>query len=108
MHARIWCSTLCTTRGNINVHWRREGHDALFAVIDNGDGIEQNHLARLTERFYRVDKARSRKTGGSGLGLSIVKHVLSHHNSQLDITSTVGEGSQFSFLLDEELITEKS
>ena len=94
--------------GEIDVYWKRDDHGALFAVVDNGDGIEQNHLARLTERFYRVDKARSRKTGGSGLGLSIVKHVLSHHNSQLDITSTVGEGSQFSFLLDEELITEKS
>ena len=93
--------------GEINVHWRRHFEGAEFAVIDNGEGIEPNHLNRLTERFYRVDKARSRKTGGSGLGLSIVKHVLSHHNSRLDITSVLGEGSQFSFVLDSELIAEQ-
>jgi len=92
--------------GEINVYWRRHFEGAEFAVVDNGDGIEPNHLNRLTERFYRVDKARSRKTGGSGLGLSIVKHVLSHHNSRLDITSALGEGSQFSFVLDTELIAE--
>lgn len=93
--------------GEINVYWQREFNGAQFSVVDNGDGIEQNHLNRLTERFYRVDKARSRKTGGSGLGLSIVKHVLSHHNSRLEISSTLGEGSTFSFVLDNELITEK-
>ncbi|MEG3766006.1 phosphate regulon sensor histidine kinase PhoR [Alteromonas sp. 14N.309.X.WAT.G.H12] len=93
--------------GEIQVCWCRDGDGARFTVADNGDGIEQNHLARLTERFYRVDKARSRKTGGSGLGLSIVKHVLSHHNSHLEISSEVGKGSTFSFLLDKELITEK-
>ena len=93
--------------GAIRVVWQRIDQGVRFAVIDNGDGIEENHLARLTERFYRVDKARSRKTGGSGLGLSIVKHVLSHHNSQLDITSTVGEGSEFSFILDKELVAER-
>ncbi|QJR80296.1 phosphate regulon sensor histidine kinase PhoR [Alteromonas pelagimontana] len=93
--------------GTIDVYWQRVEHGVQFAVKDNGDGIEQNHLARLTERFYRVDKARSRKTGGSGLGLSIVKHVLSHHNSQLDITSSVGKGSTFSFTLQEELIAEQ-
>lgn len=93
--------------GEINVYWQREVNGAQFSVVDNGDGIEQNHLNRLTERFYRVDKARSRKTGGSGLGLSIVKHVLSHHNSRLEISSTLGEGSTFSFVLDNELITEK-
>lgn len=92
--------------GEINVYWHRKSDGVHFAVVDNGDGIEQNHLNRLTERFYRVDKARSRKTGGSGLGLSIVKHVLSHHNSRLDITSTLGEGSQFSFVLDGELVAE--
>ncbi|MCP4866422.1 MAG: two-component system sensor histidine kinase PhoR, partial [Alteromonas sp.] len=62
------------------------------------------HLSRLTERFYRVDKARSRKTGGSGLGLSIVKHVLNHHNSKLQITSRVGQGSEFFFEFDAEMI----
>lgn len=93
--------------GRIDVYWQKSQRDVRFAVQDNGDGIAQGHINRLTERFYRVDKARSRKTGGSGLGLSIVKHVLNHHNSQLDITSTVGEGSTFSFILDEELIAEQ-
>ncbi|WP_287498963.1 ATP-binding protein, partial [Alteromonas sp. AO-Serp] len=65
------------------------------------------HLKRLTVGFYRVVKSRSRKTGGSCLGLSIVKLVLSHHNSRLDITSTLGEGSNFSFVLDNELIAEQ-
>ncbi|WP_026294565.1 phosphate regulon sensor histidine kinase PhoR [Salinimonas chungwhensis] len=90
--------------GQIDVYWQARDDGARFAVVDNGEGIAQNHLARLTERFYRVDKARSRKTGGSGLGLSIVKHVLSHHNARLEITSKVGEGSEFSFLLSQELV----
>ncbi|QCZ94547.1 phosphate regulon sensor histidine kinase PhoR [Salinimonas iocasae] len=90
--------------GQIDVYWKADNEGARFMVVDNGDGIAQNHLARLTERFYRVDKARSRKTGGSGLGLSIVKHVLTHHNSRLEIASTVGQGSEFSFLLSQELI----
>ncbi|GEA12366.1 phosphate regulon sensor histidine kinase PhoR [Alteromonas sp. KUL49] len=93
--------------GEISVYWEHSDNGVSFAVVDNGDGIEASHLNRLTERFYRVDKARSRKTGGSGLGLSIVKHVLSHHNSRLDIQSKVGEGSRFSFVLDRELIAEQ-
>lgn len=90
--------------GVIDVYWQRHQDGVRFAVRDNGDGIEEKHLSRLTERFYRVDKARSRKTGGSGLGLSIVKHVLNHHNSNLDVTSIVGEGSEFAFVLSAELI----
>lgn len=96
------------TGGEINVYWNRQPSGACFSVVDNGEGIEQAHLNRLTERFYRVDKARSRKTGGSGLGLSIVKHVLSHHNSSLEISSTLGQGSNFSFVLDNELIADQS
>jgi two-component system phosphate regulon sensor histidine kinase PhoR len=93
-------------KGNIDVYWHREGNNAVFKVIDNGDGIEEKHLLRLTERFYRVDKARSRKTGGSGLGLSIVKHVLNHHNSILKIKSVVGVGSEFYFIIGPELLPE--
>lgn len=94
--------------GVIKVLWKKSAGGAYFAVVDNGYGIEDKHIRRLTERFYRVDKARSRKTGGSGLGLSIVKHVLNHHNSYLNIESKVGKGSEFSFILPPELIYENS
>ncbi|MCC2616431.1 phosphate regulon sensor histidine kinase PhoR [Aestuariibacter halophilus] len=90
--------------GKIEVRWQLEGEDAVFRVRDNGEGIAAKHLSRLTERFYRVDKARSRRTGGSGLGLAIVKHVLSHHNSQLMIDSEVNVGSEFWFILSSELV----
>jgi two-component system phosphate regulon sensor histidine kinase PhoR len=83
--------------GKIVVIWKRRAGNAHFCVCDNGEGIDEKHLSRLTERFYRVDKARSRSTGGTGLGLSIVKHVLSHHNTVLEIDSKLGEGSQFYF-----------
>lgn len=89
--------------GHIKIRWFLENGQAHFSVKDNGDGIPEKHLNRLTERFYRIDKARSRKTGGSGLGLSIVKHVLTHHNSKLEISSTVGEGSDFFFSFSSEL-----
>ncbi|MFC4700403.1 phosphate regulon sensor histidine kinase PhoR [Glaciecola siphonariae] len=91
-------------KGHIEIIWKRRSGSAYFAVKDNGDGIEDKHLRRLTERFYRVDKARSRKTGGSGLGLSIVKHVLHHHNAHLEVESVVGKGSKFYFILPPELI----
>lgn len=84
---------------NIHVRWYQTAQGACLEVEDSGDGIEPQHLHRLTERFYRVDKARSRDTGGSGLGLAIVKHALSHHDSHLEIQSEVGVGSKFSFVL---------
>ncbi len=68
-------------------------------IRDEGPGISQEHLARLTERFYRVDTARSRKMGGTGLGLAIVKHILLRHDTNLDIKSEVGKGTEFSFRL---------
>jgi len=71
-----------------------EGH-AVFAVSDTGLGIAAEHIPRLTERFYRIDRSRSRDTGGTGLGLAIVKHVLSRHHADLRITSEVGRGSVF-------------
>ena len=88
----------------IRVSWQRTPQGALFSVEDNGPGIAPEHIPRLTERFYRVDKARSRQTGGSGLGLAIVKHAVNHHDSRLEIESTVGKGTRFSFLLPERLI----
>ncbi|WP_227319030.1 phosphate regulon sensor histidine kinase PhoR [Cedecea davisae] len=89
---------------HITVTWRRQPHGVAFSVKDTGPGISAEHLPRLTERFYRVDKARSRQTGGSGLGLAIVKHALSHHDARLDIESKPGQGSTFSFVLPERLI----
>jgi len=65
-------------------------------VTDTGEGIAAEHIPRLTERFYRVDRSRSRETGGTGLGLAIVKHVLTRHGARLDIQSTPGKGSTFS------------
>jgi two-component system phosphate regulon sensor histidine kinase PhoR len=67
-----------------------------FSVRDHGVGIAQEHLSRLTERFYRVDRSRSRDTGGTGLGLAIVKHVVQRHGAELRITSALGQGSTFS------------
>jgi len=72
----------------------------IIRVTDNGEGIEQEHITRLFERFYRVDKSGSRKEGGSGLGLSIVKHIIEAHNEQIYIESEFGIGSEFSFTLE--------
>ncbi|MDF3007217.1 phosphate regulon sensor histidine kinase PhoR [uncultured Enterobacter sp.] len=93
---------------HIVVSWKRVPHGAEFSVEDNGPGIAAEHIPRLTERFYRVDKARSRQTGGSGLGLAIVKHAVNHHDSRLNITSTPGQGTRFSFILPERLIAKNS
>ncbi|NCW26340.1 MAG: PAS domain-containing sensor histidine kinase, partial [Betaproteobacteria bacterium] len=75
-------------------HLRRDGYLEL-RVIDNGIGIERHHLPRITQRFYRVDKSRSRGTGGTGLGLAIVKHAITRHGGELLVESTPGEGSCF-------------
>ena len=71
----------------------------ILRVTDNGDGINQEHLPRLFERFYRVDVSRSRSHGGSGLGLAIVKHIIDAHNENIYINSELGVGSEFSFTL---------
>lgn len=82
--------------GEIHITWKLRNDQAVFSVSDNGIGIEQQHIDRLTERFYRVDRSRSRETGGTGLGLSIVKHILTRHQAKLEIVSEVGVGSTFS------------
>lgn len=69
-------------------------------VSDNGSGIEQKHISRLFERFYRVEKSRNRNEGGSGLGLAIVKHIIESHGQTISVRSTIGIGSTFSFSLD--------
>lgn len=71
----------------------------IVKVNDNGEGIKQKHLSRLFERFYRVDQSRSREQGGSGLGLSIVKHIIEAHDETILLKSTYGKGSEFSFTL---------
>ncbi|MEP5340906.1 MAG: ATP-binding protein [Algibacter sp.] len=72
----------------------------IVRVTDNGEGLEKNHLPRLFERFYRVDKSGSRKEGGSGLGLSIVKHIIEAHNEKIYVESEYDVGSEFSFTLE--------
>jgi two-component system phosphate regulon sensor histidine kinase PhoR len=85
--------------GKIELHWLRGPNDLRFEVVDNGIGIDEQHIARLTERFYRVDKSRSRETQGTGLGLAIVKHVLLRHGGKLAIRSVPGKGSVFTATL---------
>jgi two-component system, OmpR family, phosphate regulon sensor histidine kinase PhoR len=82
--------------GSIHVRWRAlpDGRGE-FSVRDSGPGIASEHLSRLTERFYRIDRSRSRETGGTGLGLAIVKHVVQRHGGELKIDSTPGAGSTF-------------
>lgn len=82
--------------GEIALSWKLRDQEGIFSVKDTGIGIEQQHIDRLTERFYRVDRSRSRETGGTGLGLSIVKHILTRHQARLEIQSEPGKGSTFS------------
>lgn len=84
--------------GKIKVIWQRTAEGAEFAVEDDGIGIDPQHIARLTERFFRVDRGRSRETGGTGLGLAIVKHIVSRHQAALRIDSEPGKGSRFAVL----------
>jgi two-component system phosphate regulon sensor histidine kinase PhoR len=81
--------------GRITLRWRRSEDGVAFEVEDTGIGVAADHVPRLTERFYRVDKSRSRETGGTGLGLAIVKHVLLRHQGRLDVRSELGRGSCF-------------
>ncbi len=86
--------------GRIAIAWRVDADGSgVFSVSDSGIGIAAEHLPRLTERFYRIDRSRSRATGGTGLGLAIVKHVMLRHDAELDIESEIGRGSTFSVRL---------
>ncbi len=82
--------------GKVSLRWTARAGEVCFSVSDTGEGIEPHHIPRLTERFYRVDRGRSRETGGTGLGLAIVKHVLTRHQARLLIDSQVSKGSCFS------------
>jgi two-component system phosphate regulon sensor histidine kinase PhoR len=92
----------------VTIRWYRDETGAHMAVEDNGQGIPPQYISRLTERFYRVDKGRSRERGGTGLGLAIVKHVLQEHGASLTITSVVDVGSCFSCDFPEDAIVTKS
>ncbi|MBE9609049.1 phosphate regulon sensor histidine kinase PhoR [Chitinilyticum piscinae] len=81
--------------GSISLAWELRNGQGCFCVRDTGIGLAPEHIPRLTERFYRVDRGRSRNTGGTGLGLAIVKHILQRHQAQLAIQSQLGQGSEF-------------
>jgi two-component system, OmpR family, phosphate regulon sensor histidine kinase PhoR len=81
--------------GTITLAWREGPEGGRFSVEDTGIGIDAEHIPRLTERFYRVDRSRSRETGGTGLGLAIAKHALARHEATLEIESQPGKGSRF-------------
>jgi two-component system phosphate regulon sensor histidine kinase PhoR len=84
----------CTNAGcTVRVSARQQGRQVVIGVADSGEGIAKEHLPRLTQRFYRVDEARSRDAGGTGLGLAIVKHIVERHRGSLDIRSSVGKGT---------------
>lgn len=88
--------------GRITLRWQNQAGQPVFSVTDTGEGIASEHIPRLTERFYRVDRSRSRETGGTGLGLAIVKHILTRHGAKLDVQSTPGKGSTFSAIFPAE------
>ncbi len=89
--------------GLIKIRWAPEiDGGAKFSVIDNGIGIASEHIPRLSERFYRVDRGRSREVGGTGLGLAIAKHIALRHETALDIQSKLGQGSTFSLIFPPE------
>lgn len=88
-----------TEEGSITVSAAVHGKQVRVVVKDTGPGIAAEHLPRIFERFYRVDRARSRAAGGTGLGLAIAKHILEAHESKIEVMSTVGVGSEFSFCL---------
>jgi two-component system phosphate regulon sensor histidine kinase PhoR len=88
-----------TTGGRTKVSFYNMDENYLIEISDNGVGIDEQHISRLFERFYRVDKHRSRAQGGSGLGLAIVKHIMEAHNQTVNVRSTPGIGSTFAFTL---------
>ena len=86
-------------KGTIKINVTVEGNDALFVIEDTGVGIPEESRPRIFERFYRVDKGRSKKMGGTGLGLSIVKHIVNYYGGSIKLESTLGVGSKFTVKL---------
>jgi two-component system phosphate regulon sensor histidine kinase PhoR len=85
--------------GLVHVTFQQTSDDLILSVKDTGPGIAPEHLPRLSERFYRIDRSRSRETGGTGLGLAITKHVMQRHGGELRIESELGKGSTFMLLM---------
>jgi len=85
----------CPPQSEIRVRWTDESKSIVLRVSDNGPGIAEKYLDRLFERFYRLDKGRSREMGGTGLGLSIVKHIMQRHNGSVNAESSLGQGTTF-------------
>jgi two-component system phosphate regulon sensor histidine kinase PhoR len=94
--------------GTVTVRWRRRKSGAELVVSDTGEGIAEDQIPRVTERFFRVDRGRARTDGGVGLGLAIVKHVLNRHDAELKIESKIGQGSQFRCLFPPGRITKNT
>ncbi len=94
--------------GKVRISWMLDGEGAALSVSDTGVGIAPEHLPRLTERFYRVDRSRSRDSGGTGLGLAIVKHVLQRHAGELSVESEPGKGSVFTCRFPAERVTREA
>ena len=88
-----------TDAGGITVTFEPRGKDVIISMTDTGPGIPPEHVSRIFERFYVVDKSRSKKLGGTGLGLSIVKHIINLHNGKINVESTVGQGTRFTIIL---------
>lgn len=88
-----------TNQGEVRVNACKEGNNLRVDVEDTGTGIPEKDLARIFERFYRVDKGRSRDLGGTGLGLAIVKHIIQAHNGKIWVQSLPGKGTTFSFTI---------
>ncbi len=89
--------------GWVNVSFENDDEHIIITITDNGFGMSEEHLDRIFERFYRIEKSRSKKQGGSGLGLAIVKHILEGHNTRVKVNSKEGEGTSFSFKLQKAL-----
>jgi signal transduction histidine kinase len=85
--------------GYIQMTLHDKGHNVEIAVSDTGEGISDEHINKIFERFYRVDKARSRSNGSSGLGLSIAEYIVSEHRGEIKVASVVGSGTNFRVIL---------
>jgi two-component system phosphate regulon sensor histidine kinase PhoR len=93
--------------GEVTVRYNRAETRDCISVIDTGDGVSGEHIERIFERFYRIDRARSRDMGGTGLGLAIVKHLARAHGGEATVQSTPGEGSTFTIELPRQVISDE-